>query len=193
MSDTLKNAVDTKLPTTKDISTLKSIYSFMQNYFDPRPSHLTSSSRHLTSVSEIEKLGNNFLDDCSEYAMVFTAIARHLGFETTYVQTVNSEWMASKDLSKVSAHVFVEVKVGDKLVIVDSSTGEMDVTYDRDELTIKTNSTGNGTGYNYVWMKSINSIHAETLAKAENNFLLELSKVFDMSLMNKSTGTALIQ
>jgi len=84
-----------------------------------------------TNIDQLLK--SRKLSGCSDNALVFSAVARYLGYPTVMVDTAGLEWgekyQAGLTTSYVG-HVFVEVYISDKWIIIDPTSGKFIREYD---------------------------------------------------------------
>lgn len=57
---------------------------------------------------------------CTDYALVFLALARAAGIAATYVEALDAEWARRPDYENIRGHIFCEVALDDKIYIVDT-------------------------------------------------------------------------
>ena len=56
---------------------------------------------------------------CTDYALVFCALARAKDVATTYVEALDADWTKQPDYNNIRGHVFCEVTIGAKTYVVD--------------------------------------------------------------------------
>lgn len=189
LSDTLKKAVDANVNNNKDMSTLKDIGKLIQTYFKEKPSNLSTGSTHdFNSVKQIEESNGLWLDDCGEYALVYSAIARYKGLPTVYVSTTNTDRLAQDYSDNTFGHKYLEILVGDKWVLVDSTEMAYLEDYDINDANVLSKCSGVPNGeYRYMYSKSVNASGTAVASKTASLMQNLLDKTFDFTLVNKDT------
>jgi len=66
---------------------------------------------------------------CTDYALVFIALARAKGIPTKYVETISKEWIKKPDINDIKGHVFAEVYMNKKWYIIDPEAGAIRHSY----------------------------------------------------------------
>ncbi len=56
---------------------------------------------------------------CTDYALVFCALARAKGIVTIYVEVLDADWVEHPDYDDIRGHVFCEVVIDGKTYVVD--------------------------------------------------------------------------
>ena len=56
---------------------------------------------------------------CTDYALVFCALARAKDIATAYVEALDADWVEHPDYDNVRGHVFCEVIIDGKMYVVD--------------------------------------------------------------------------
>lgn len=186
MSEEMKIAVDKSVNDKKDLTTLDEIGKFINSYFKDKPIPTDASLRDFSSVKQIEENGDGWLDDCGEYAMMYAAIARYKGIPTVFASALSGKGMESKNPNAI-CHVYLEVFVDGKWVLIDSTKMLIDTTYDKDDNTIY-DTVGYYEGdYMYIHSKTVSPIGTLAVSNVNAFNANELSLVFDSSLLNTST------
>lgn len=110
----------------KNISTLKEIYNLLRTIpTDERPSKIFE-------VSASKILSTPIIGGCTTYATAFAALAKAKGIPTVIVDCAKLEWIEDGcSLGYVQGHFFVEVFIEGEWFLVDSTSGELYLDYDR--------------------------------------------------------------
>lgn len=187
MSEEMKIAVDKSVNDKKDLTTLDEIGKFINSYFKDKPAQLMDigTTRYFDSMSRIESDGQGWLDDCREYAIVYSAIARYKGIPTVYAHAISSTHLDSKN-SGFTGHEYLEVFVDGKWVLVDSTQMIVDSTYDINDNSIFSTTGAYVNDILYIFSKT-KSISGTTITEPTTPVSDDLRLLLDKSLINTST------
>jgi hypothetical protein len=113
----------------QDRSTLREVYNLIQaRVRGDRPEGFPIFESTAHGI-----LSTGVATGCTDYALAFATLVRAKGMPAVIVDAAKAEWIESGSrLNRVSGHFFVEVQLGNEWVLVDSTSGEMFVFYDRD-------------------------------------------------------------
>jgi transglutaminase-like putative cysteine protease len=128
----------------RDFSTLVQIYDAVRTI----PFSETGDKFALTA-DEITRRG---LTGCTDYGLVFAALARYKGIPTVFLQSARVDWVEDLQAENSLAgwargHILVEVFIDGEWYLVDSTAGKIYLDYDKTNFSID-------DGY-YVFSKSI--------------------------------------
>ena len=105
----------------KDFSTLAEIYLRVSSI------KVGSGDKFKRTAEQIIEQG---LTGCTDYGLVFAALARYKGIPAVFLQAANIDWI--KDLKAnnenanfIRGHILIEVFIGDKWYLVDSTSGDV--------------------------------------------------------------------
>lgn len=62
---------------------------------------------------------DKYYSGCTDYALVFVALARSKGIPTKYVEAIKKSWLKDGDENHIEGHIFAECLIGDKWIQVD--------------------------------------------------------------------------
>jgi hypothetical protein len=89
--------------------------------------HTGSKARVLVRRTASELLKARTLSGCNDWGILFTTLARACGLPAIYVKAIKKSWarrwMEGDESGKHLGHVFIEVYVNKKWILVDSTTG----------------------------------------------------------------------
>lgn len=157
------------------IRTLAALYFWLTDDFEGAPDGGKSAGR--TTAESLIK--NRKLGGCHDYALVYAAVLRELGYPALMADTASIRWARDyKPGDGFFGHVFVEVYAGNKWRLVDAVTGRLILDYDPADPVIPLYLDREPKGY-YVMFKGtdpetygINSI--DSLNKAMTGFAAKL-------------------
>jgi transglutaminase-like putative cysteine protease len=113
----------------RDRITIREIYNLIQ-------SRVTGDRPQGFSIFESTAngiLATGVATGCTDYAVAFATLARAKGIPAVIVDSAQVEWIQrGARLNQVSGHFFVEVQLGNEWFLVDSTSGEMYIFYDRE-------------------------------------------------------------
>lgn len=113
----------------RDRTTIREIYNLIQARVRgdrPQGFRIFESTAHGI-------LSTGIATGCTDYALAFATIARAKGIPAVIVDAAEDEWIErGARLNRVSGHFFVEVRLAGEWFLVDSTSGEMYIFYDRD-------------------------------------------------------------
>lgn len=189
-----KKIADTKFNDKKDLSTVKQIFKYIVNTYGNKPSGSPKPQRDLTVPQLLDR---GYLDSCGEFGAVFMAFARYKGIPCTYVATSSTEWI--KDIQKTNTgftagHVFSEVYVDGKWILINTTNGDIYTDYDKDNFHITSTSSNYKNDTMYVISKSINPKEEHMSFNEFISLQRDYAKNFDLTLLDtlspiKKNGT----
>ena len=88
----------------------------------PQPENIEKNDifRRRTATKIIE---DGYATGCTDFAIVFIAIARAKGIPTRYVETISKDYFEDTDLNRVRGHVFAECFINNEWYGVDPIAG----------------------------------------------------------------------
>jgi hypothetical protein len=101
---------------------LGDIYRWLKREFTP----YSARGSTIGAVTVDQLLEERRLGGCHDYGLVFSAVARELGYPAIMVDTVSIAWVGQFQAGEADSHighVFVEVHVDGKWVLIDSTSG----------------------------------------------------------------------
>lgn len=125
---------------------LKDLYSWKNQEFDT----YQGGGRLIGKTTIDLLLDERKLSGCSDDALVFSAVARYLGYPAVMVDTAGLEWAENFKLGLTTSyvgHVFVEVFVAPNWILVNPTSGEFVREYDPSNPVIPITSGDEKTGY----------------------------------------------
>lgn len=116
--------LETLYPGKKGLDNLKNIYYWMKDEFSSYP----DGGKTIGKVTADKLLENRSLGGCDDYALVFAAVVRELGYPAVMTRTSSIAWIKSFKVDGYGArprvgHVFVEVHLDKKWILVDPTNG----------------------------------------------------------------------
>lgn len=119
----------------KDISTLAEIFREVTNISNVKSE---DPDRFYDNVEYIYERG---LTGCTDYGLVFAALAREKGIPTVFVQAAKADWVYDAQQNNgrhiyVRGHIFVEVYINGYWYLVDSTAGKAFISYDRNNFNL---------------------------------------------------------
>lgn len=81
------------------------------------------------TASEIVK--SKIATGCTDYALVFIALARAKKIPTLYVEAIRRKWLDIGDEQYIEGHVFAECFIGGRWYIIDPEGGAIQIAYQR--------------------------------------------------------------
>jgi len=106
----------------KSISHLKSVYLWKEREFET----YSAGGATIGVVTVDEILEERRLGGCNDHALLFIAVVRALGYPAVFVNTNSIAWMELYQIGKSKGyigHIFAEVYVDGKWVLIDSTGG----------------------------------------------------------------------
>lgn len=122
-SDQTINSLRAKLGASKGLDGLKSLFLWMRQTF----STYSEGGKSIGKVTIDQLLGTKNVSGCHDWGLVFSGVARYLGYPAIMVDTAGIAWAEQFKAGKTSSysgHVFVEIYVTSNWILVDSTTGE---------------------------------------------------------------------
>lgn len=128
-----------------DLEVIKDIYRVVQ---EAAPGG-ANGEKFSKTVDEILKAGYT---GCTDYGLVYAAVARELGIPTVFLQAARIDWIEdylarNRDMNMIRGHILVELYIDGEWYLVDSTSGKLYLDYDRNNFALP-------DGY-YVFAKSI--------------------------------------
>ncbi|WP_455277023.1 transglutaminase domain-containing protein [[Eubacterium] cellulosolvens] len=168
--------LEEKFTNYENLEKLRELYLWIQRDFQM----FKGGGKLIGKVTIDELLNKRELSGCSDVALVFSAVARYLGYPSVMVDTASITWAVEYKTGKrtdYAGHVFVETFVSSSWILIDPSSGDfiMDYNYSNPIIPIKTENEIEGF---YVILKgkdmwdygveSPGDLHLELKAFAES-------------------------
>jgi hypothetical protein len=171
----LAGKVDTNI---NDLEVVKDIFHVVHNAADV----VSEGEKFSLTADQILKRG---FTGCTDFGLVYAAVARELGIPTVFVQTARVDWIddylkQNKNMNSIRGHIFVELYINSKWYLVDSTNGKLFLDYDR-------NNPALPDGY-YVFAKSIEVFDAGIKNEQHNSFIMK--DLFSNFNINEYTSKA---
>lgn len=106
----------------KSISQLRRVFLWKRREFEP----YSAGGKTIGVVTVDQLLEERRLGGCNDHGLVFASVVRELGYPAVMVFTASIAWMELYQAGEPSdhiGHVFVEVYVDGKWVLIDSTSG----------------------------------------------------------------------
>lgn len=106
----------------KGLQQLEEIYAWLRRDFE----HEAAGGRTIGVITAHELLNNRVLGGCHDFGLVFAAVARYLGYPAIVVDTISIIWAEQYQSGQPDlhvGHVFVEIYLGGKWILIDSTNG----------------------------------------------------------------------
>jgi transglutaminase-like putative cysteine protease len=106
----------------KSISHLQSVYLWKEREFEP----YSAGGGTIGVVTVDQLLEERHLGGCNDHALVFISVVRELGYPAVFVNTNSIAWMElyqAGEAKQYVGHIFAEVYVDGKWVLIDSTGG----------------------------------------------------------------------
>jgi hypothetical protein len=148
-------ALDSLRGRQKGVAQLGAIYTWLRKFE-------TYSARGATigKATVDEVLASHRLSGCHDFALIFAAVARELGYPAVMVDTASIDWIGRFQRGEQGSHVghvFVEVYLTDRWILVDSTSGAyVERGYDPTNSVFRETQSGSSVGY-YVMFKGIDT------------------------------------
>lgn len=123
---------------TKGIEQLGSVYRWLKDEFDS----YSAGGKTIGKVTVDGLLEQKVMSGCDDYALVFCAVARELGYPSTLVRSSSIVWIKDfkvrgDDARPRIGHIFVEVYLDNKWILIDPTNGwYLDEDYDPSDAVI---------------------------------------------------------
>lgn len=160
-----------------NIDGLATIFRWKQNNFRS----YAAGGQYIGKITVNEIMEKRELSGCHDHALIMASVFRKYGFPAIMVDTAGIQWAInySKGIQTgLSGHVFVEVYVNNKWILVDTTSGEYIENYDYYNSVIPITKSIENTGY-YVLLKGIDPegygvTSLEQLAKYMTTFTIRV-------------------
>jgi hypothetical protein len=137
---------------TKELSDIKKIFDWKQANFR----YVAAGGRYIGKTTAQRIIEGKELTGCHDDALLMSAVLRRYGFPAIMVDATGIQFSLDyPDKTTVfSGHVFVEVYLNGRWILVDTNSGEYILDYDVNNLLIPITKPGESKGY-YVMLKGI--------------------------------------
>ncbi len=90
---------------------------------------LSKKSVYEKKVREADKMvDQKILTGCTDYAHLFIAFCKAKKIPVKYIETLDKDWIKKPDFKKIEGHIFVKVKIKEKVYLIDPTKGSINVT-----------------------------------------------------------------
>ncbi|MFO7928998.1 MAG: transglutaminase-like domain-containing protein [Candidatus Humimicrobiaceae bacterium] len=107
----------------KGLDNLKNIYYWMKDEFSP----YSAGGKTIGKVTADELLEKKSLGGCHDYALVYTAVVREIGYPAVMARTSSIVWVEHFKVDEEArpriGHVFVEVYLNNRWILIDPTNG----------------------------------------------------------------------
>jgi Transglutaminase-like superfamily len=106
-----------------NLAHLGEIYRWLHSEFEP----YSTGGATIGKVTVDQVLASRRLSGCHDFALVYAAVARELGYPALMVDTANVGWISrfrNGEQGPLVGHVFVEVFLIDRWILIDSTSGQ---------------------------------------------------------------------
>ena len=113
----------------KDMVAIKTIFNWKQKYFRP----YNAGGALIGKVTVNQAMEERSLSGCHDHGLVLVSVLRKYGFPAIMVDTADIQWAFDYCEGKVeyfAGHIFAEVYVKDKWILIDSTSGMYIENYD---------------------------------------------------------------
>jgi hypothetical protein len=137
---------------TKELSDIKKIFDWKQANFR----YVAAGGRYIGKATAQRIIEGKELTGCHDDALLMSAVLRRYGFPAVMVDTTGIQFSLDypEKTNMFLGHVFVEVYLYGKWILVDASSGEYILDYDVNNLAIPITKPGESKGY-YVMLKGV--------------------------------------
>jgi len=158
-----------------DIEGIGMIFSWKQDYFK----RYSAGGRFIGKITVNQIMKKKALGGCHDHGLVLVSILRKYGFPAIMVDTAGIQWALDYHEGKrkgFRGHVFIEVYVKDKWILIDSTTGKYVENYDSSNPVIPMTHSVENKGY-FVLFKGLDPRgYGITSCKQLNKHLKEFSR-----------------
>lgn len=137
---------------TKELSDIKKIFDWKRANFRS----VAAGGRYIGKTTAQRIIEGKELTGCHDDALIMSAVLRRYGFPAVMVDTTGIQFSLDypEKTNMFLGHVFVEVYLYGKWILVDTSSGEYILDYDVNNLVIPITKPGESKGY-YAMLKGI--------------------------------------
>ena len=129
-----------------DVKGVGTIFGWKQSYFDT----YSAGGRFIGKITVNQIMEKKALSGCHDHGLVLVSILRKYGFPAIMVDAAGIQWALDYSGGKregFSGHVFAEVYVKDRWILIDSTSGRYIENYDPDNPVIPITNSVEGKGY----------------------------------------------
>ena len=156
-----------------DIENAGKIFGWKQGYFKT----YSAGGKFIGKVTVNQIMGGKALSGCHDHGLVLVSVLRKYGFPAIMVDTAGIQWAFDYSEGKregFRGHVFVEVYVKDKWILINSTSGRYVENYDPCNSVIPMTDSAESRGY-YALFKGLDP---EEYGISSNEQLTEHLKAF---------------
>jgi len=107
----------------KDIDLALEILEWIHNNFENINDNTEKKMKLFRKRTADEIVKSKELTGCTDYAIVFIALARAKKIPTKYIEAIKKTWLDTGDSNRIEGHVFAECLIEDKWYIIDPQRG----------------------------------------------------------------------
>ncbi len=115
----------------KDLDLISEILDWIFNNFKNIENDKEEKMKLFRKRTADEVIESREVTGCTDYAIVFIALARAKGIPTKYVEAIRKRWLDIGEDNHIEGHVFVECLINDKWYIIDPQEGTIRSDYRR--------------------------------------------------------------
>ncbi|MFH1428097.1 MAG: transglutaminase-like domain-containing protein [Patescibacteria group bacterium] len=113
----------------KDLDLILEILDWIFNNFKNVENDKEEKIKLFRKRTADEIIKSRKVTGCTDYAIVFIALARAKGIPTKYIEAIRKRWLDIGDESHIEGHVFAECQINDKWYIIDPQQGTIRTDY----------------------------------------------------------------
>lgn len=146
--------VDSQIPVpSRDVAGVASIFAWMRRNFVVASAGGATVGK--TDVNDL--LRDHTLRGCHDWGLLLSTVLRHFGFPAVMVDAAGIDWAEKYRTGQVTSfvgHVFVEVYLDGRWIVMDSTAGTYAANYDYQEPVLPFTQSGDSRGH-YVLYKGV--------------------------------------
>ncbi|MBU1292284.1 transglutaminase-like domain-containing protein [Patescibacteria group bacterium] len=113
----------------KDLDLILEICNWIFNNFKNIENDKEEKMKLFRKRTADEIIESKKLTGCTDYAIVFIALARAKEIPTKYIEAIRKRWLDIGDQNHIEGHIFVECLIGNKWYIIDPQEGAIRTDY----------------------------------------------------------------
>ena len=127
ITDAIKNIADKFKQ--KDLDLVLEVLDWVFNNFKNIENNKEEKMKLFRKRTADEIIKSGKVTGCTDYAIVFFALARAKKIPTKYVEAIRKRWLDIGDENHIEGHVFAECQINDKWYIIDPQGGTIRTDY----------------------------------------------------------------
>ena len=127
ITDDIKNIADNFRQ--KNLDLILEILDWVFNNFENTENDKEEKMKLFRKRTADEIIKSGKVTGCTDYAIVFIALARAKGIPTKYIEAIRKRWLDIGDENHIEGHVFTECQINDKWYITDPQQGVIRTDY----------------------------------------------------------------